>query len=80
MLTIFWFLHYAKYGLDFSDEGAYLNYIAYPYEYTFNLPITLFGFIYHPFYVLFNENIVLLRIFNVLLTFSLAFFLIKKSI
>lgn len=78
VLTIFWFLHYAKYGLDFSDEGAYLNYIAYPYEYTFNLPITLFGFIYHPFYVLFNENIVLLRIFNVLLTFSLAFFLIKK--
>ena len=65
-----WLLVLASHGLEFSDEGFYLTWLAQPG----NLPasITQFGFVYHPVYRLLDGDIAALRRFNVLLTFGLA--------
>ncbi|MFA6301512.1 MAG: hypothetical protein WC627_00065 [Legionella sp.] len=60
----------AHYGLDYTDEGYYLNWMAYPSSYKASL--TQFGFIYHPFYVLLKGQIAQLRQGNILLTYGLA--------
>lgn len=65
-------LHLSSYGIDFSDEGYYLNWISNPWLY--KVSITQFGFIYHPLYELLNENLVRLRQTNITLTFGLAWF------
>ena len=67
-------LKYSNYGIDFTDEGFYLNWISNPFLY--NISLTQFGFIYHPLYMLLNGDIAALRQVNVLLTFSLAWLLI----
>jgi hypothetical protein len=57
-------------GFDWSDEGFYLNWIAFPWD--FSASVTMFGFVYHPFYLLADGNIVLLRRLNLLATLLLA--------
>lgn len=57
-------------GLDFTDEGMYLNSINGPWLSRFSF--TLFGFVYHPLYRLLGSDIVLLRQVNMLATFTAA--------
>jgi hypothetical protein len=64
--TVAWVVLWARYGLDFSDEGYYLNFIANPHAYTAST--TEFAFIYHPIFLLLGDNIVLLRQFSIILT------------
>lgn len=71
---LFLILKYSSYGIDFTDEGYYLNSISNPYLY--KLSISQFGFIYHPIYNLLDENIVLLRRINFLFTFGLSTILV----
>lgn len=70
ILILFWVLKFSSYGIDFTDEGYYLNWISNPYLYKVSL--SQFGFIYHPFYSFFNENIISLRKFNFLLTIGIT--------
>lgn len=63
-------LWWCRFGLDFTDEGFYLNWLAYPGRY--GASVTEFGFVYHPLYVVLRGDVVLMRQANVLLTFVLA--------
>jgi|CXWL01.1.fsa_nt_gi hypothetical protein len=68
-----WFLWLCHFGIDFTDEGFYLNWIADPRIYKASL--SQFGFIYHPLYQLLGGNIVLLRQANILIMLSFAWLL-----
>jgi hypothetical protein len=57
-------------GFDWTDEGFYLNWIAFPWD--FSASVTMFGFVYHPLYVLAHGDIVLLRRLNLIATVLLA--------
>jgi hypothetical protein len=63
-------LYYCQVGIDFTDEGFYLNWIAYPFLY--KASHTQFGYIYHPLYVWLGENMIRLRQVNLLLMLGLA--------
>ncbi len=63
-------LERCRHGLDFTDEGFYLNWIHNPWLYPFS--VTQFGFIYFPLFRALDSDIVLLRQANVLITFVLA--------
>ena len=80
VLILFWVLKFSAYGIDFTDEGYYLNWISNPSLY--KISTSQFGFIYHPFYNFVDGNIVWLRRLNVIIIFTLSFaltyFLIKK--
>jgi len=71
--TLFWFLWWCQSGIEFGDEGFYLNWMKNPWEYSSS--ITQFGFVYHPLFTALGESIVLARITNILITFVLSFFL-----
>ena len=58
------YLYFAPYGFDLTDEGFYFNWYKYPDS--FPAVITFFGFVYAPPYYLLGENIVALRVFNLL--------------
>ena len=81
VLILVWVLKFSAYGIDFTDEGYYLNWISNPSLY--KTSINQFGFIYHPLYNLVDGNIVWLRRLNVIIIFTLSFaltyFLIKKN-
>ncbi len=66
-------LHYCQVGIDVTDEGFYLNWIAYPFLY--KASHTQFGYIYHPLYELLGENMVRLRQANMLVMLGLAWIL-----
>lgn len=57
-------------GLDFTDEGYYLNWIHDPWQ--FKGALSYFGYAYHIPYVALGENIASLRIFNILSIFLAA--------
>ena len=61
---------YSENGLDFTDEGFYLNWVSDPFF--FNSSVTLFGFIYHPLHNLMGEDIVNLRQANIVITFLVS--------
>lgn len=63
-------LWYSRYGLDLTDEGYYLNWISSPGQY--EASATLFGFVYHPLYVLVGGDILLMRQANILIMFGLG--------
>jgi hypothetical protein len=58
-------------GFDFSDEGAYLQWISHPWSY--HSSVTQFGFIYHPLYLLSSGRIPVLRQLNVCITYALGY-------
>lgn len=60
-------------GLDFTDEGYYLLSISDPYNYISSF--SHFGYFYHLFFLSIGENVAALRVFNVLITYALAFLL-----
>ncbi|MBB4365290.1 hypothetical protein GGD65_006356 [Bradyrhizobium sp. CIR18] len=68
-------LYYSSYGLNLSDEGFYLNFIANPLPYAINIPPTLFGFVYHWPYQWVDGDIAVLRMANVTLTIGLGWIL-----
>lgn len=68
-------IYYSTYGLDFSDEGAYLNSIINPFAYTINSPPSLYGFVYHWPYQWAGGDIAVLRIANVTLAIALGWIL-----
>ena len=70
IFILYLILKFASYGIDFTDEGYYLNSISNPYLYERSL--SQFGFIYHPIYNLVDENIASLRRINFVITFGLA--------
>ena len=63
-------LKYCHYGIDFTDEGFYLNWISNPWIYPAST--SQFGFIYHPLFRLVDEDIALLRQVNILVTLGLG--------
>lgn len=63
-------LSFVGYGLDLTDESAYLNWISNPWLYP--LSATQYGFFYHPLFRLVGGDIALLRGVNLLLTVGLA--------
>ncbi|WP_301235476.1 hypothetical protein [Pandoraea cepalis] len=65
-------LNFSRYGLDFTDESFYLASIAHPDAYALNIPVSLFGFVYHPIFSLLRGDIGALRQANILTTFSLG--------
>lgn len=69
-----WFVWFMRFGIDFADEGFYLNWISNPFNYKASL--TQFGFIYHPLFRVVSGDVVLLRQINLLSTFFLAFTLV----
>lgn len=73
-----WLIFYSRYGFDFTDESYYLVWVANPGMYDWSL--SQFGFLYHPFYVLFAGDVVFLRVFNIFLTFALSWFLVDLVI
>ncbi|WP_156944799.1 hypothetical protein [Bradyrhizobium sp. Ec3.3] len=77
-----WLLYYSSYGLEFSDEGLYLNSIANPFHYAINIPPTLFGFVYHWPYQWVGGDIAMLRRASVTITmtlgWSLSFLVIRR--
>lgn len=81
-LILYWVLKFSAYGIDFTDEGYYLNWISNPSLY--KISVSQFGFIYHPLYNLVDGNIVWLRRLNAIIIFTLSFtltyFLINKII
>lgn len=80
ILILHLILKFSAYGIDFTDEGFYLNWISNPYLYKRSL--SQFGFIYHPIFNLIDFNISLLRRINFIITFMLAtifiYFLFNK--
>lgn len=60
-------------GIDLTDEGYYLNWISNPWLYQYY--VSQFGYIYHPIYKLLGNNLVYLRQFNALFTYTLGFLL-----
>ncbi len=72
-LLIWQLLKYSAYGIDFTDESFYLVWIANPFLY--DASVYLFGFIYHPLYILLGGDIAFLRQSNILITFGLAWIL-----
>lgn len=71
-----WILCFSKYGYDFTDEGFYLTWLSTPDLYSWSL--SQFGFLYHPFYILLDGDIRQLRMFNVLVTYFLGWFLVDR--
>ncbi len=74
LLILVWLLKYSAYGIDFTDEGFYLNWISNPFIYDGST--SQFGFVYHPLYAFLGGDIAALRRANVLLTFVLAWGLV----
>jgi hypothetical protein len=70
ILILFFTFKFSAYGIDFTDEGYYLNWISNPFLYKVSL--SQFGYIYHPLYNLVDGNIAWLRRLNFLITFALA--------
>ncbi len=81
-LTIFNLFRLANYGIDFSDEGFYLNWASYRYEYPTSF--SYFGFLTGFIFDLVKEDIVNFRIFNIcaifLFGFSTVFINYKSSL
>jgi len=74
ILILFLILKFSSHGIDFTNEGYYLNRFSNPFLYKVSL--SQFGFIYHPIYNLVDENIVSLRRVNFLITFGFSTILV----
>lgn len=68
-----WLMWFVRFGIDFADEGYYLNWISDPTKY--KASTSQFGYIYHPLYALLSGDISAIRQANILITFFLAWIL-----
>lgn len=71
--SLLWLFHYSCRGIELGDEAYYLIWMANPFAY--GVSLTQFGFVYHPFYLLLNGDIALLRQLNIVITFVLGWLL-----
>jgi hypothetical protein len=71
LLILYHVFKFSAYGIDFTDEGYYLNWISSPFLFK-DFTISKFGFIYYPLYNLVDGNIAWLRRVNFFITFVLA--------
>ena len=78
-LILYWVFKLSAYGIDFTDEGDYLNRISNPFLYK-DFNVSKFGFIYYPIYNFVDGNIASLRRLNFFITFILAFTLVYQVI
>jgi|688.fasta_scaffold82374_3 hypothetical protein len=69
-LILYWVFKFSAFGIDFTDEGYYLNWISNPFLYKDSL--SQFGYIYYPLYNLVDGNIAWVRRLNFFITFVLA--------
>lgn len=69
-LIVIWCCHYARYGIDFTDESLYLVWAAKPETYKYS--VSQFGFFYQPLYAMLGGDVGALRQANILLIFGLA--------
>jgi hypothetical protein len=69
-LLVGWVLWLCGAGIDFTDEGFYLNWVSNPWQYPTS--VSQFGFVYHPLYQLVDGQIDRLRQLNVLLLVGLG--------
>lgn len=67
-----------RHGIDFSDEGYYLNSIVDPWRYSYST--TQFGIVFHPLFRSVSFDIVALRQINVISMMAMAFVLAWLSI
>ena len=65
-------------GYDFTDEGFYLNWFAYTGDYEATL--TFFGHFYQPLFRLFQQQIFLVRAFNLISLFTAGFLAVRTCI
>lgn len=65
-------------GYDFTDEGFYLNWFAYTGDYEATL--TFFGHLYQPLFKLFQQQIFLVRAFNLISIFAAGFLAVRTCI
>lgn len=65
-----WVLVRCGAGIDFTDEGFYLNWLSAPSLYPASA--SQFGFVYHPLYRLVGGDVVLLRQLNIVITLALG--------
>ncbi len=63
-------IYFCQFGLEISDEGFYLNFIAHPELYSWS--VTQFAFIYGLLFELVGSNVFALRVSTLLLTFALS--------
>src|SRR5688572_25888085 len=68
-----WLLGLASRGLELTDEGYYLAWLADPRR--FDASASQFGFVYHGLYQLLDGNVVALRRVNLLGTWALAWWM-----
>ena len=73
LFFVFILLQLCHRGIDLTDEGFYLNWIANPWLYKSSA--TQFGYIYHPLYQVLGENIVLLRQADMMIMLGLSWIL-----
>ena len=78
-LILYWVFKFSAYGIDFTDEGYYLNWISNPFLYK-DFNVSKFGFIYYPIYNFVDGNVAQLRRLNFFITFILAFTLVYQVI
>lgn len=71
-------LYLSRSGIDFTDEGYYINWIAHRELYP--VSPTQFGFVYGPLYDLVGQNLVLLRAANLVLTLGCGWFFFGQLI
>ncbi|MDE1327135.1 hypothetical protein [Vibrio aestuarianus] len=62
-------INYNQYGLDFTDEGFYLNWVSNPYLYSYS--VTQFGFVLNPIFEFLERDLVLFRIVSNVISFIL---------
>lgn len=74
LLVIGWVLSLTGRGLDLTDEGYYLNWMADPWA--FPATVTLFGFLYHPLFEVLDGDVARLRQANILTTCALGALLV----
>ena len=65
-------------GIDLTDEGYYLNWIANPWA--FSADASQFGFVYHPLYLLLNGDVAALRQASLIVNFVAAWLLVFHAI
>jgi hypothetical protein len=70
ILILYFIFKFSAYGIDFTDEGFYLNSISNPFLY--KGVGSQFRYIYHPLYNLVDGNIAWLRRLNFFITFFLS--------
>lgn len=66
-------LSYMQYGFDFTDEAYYLVWMKDPFYYDFS--VSQSGYVYFPLFHGLSQNIHLVRIANIVITYTLSFVL-----